>query len=67
MIGVEPIRPKRTPDFESDASANSATPPFYKLTAAKLVKAEIGFEPTIKVLQTSALPLGYPAISFNFN
>jgi hypothetical protein len=27
VIGVEPIRPKRTPDFESGASANSATPP----------------------------------------
>ena len=24
-------------------------------------KAEVGFEPTIKVLQTSALPLGYTA------
>lgn len=28
VIGVEPIRPKRTPDFESGASANSATPPY---------------------------------------
>ena len=27
-------------------------------------KAEVGFEPTIKVLQTSALPLGYTAICY---
>ncbi|GAD17711.1 hypothetical protein LOT_2249 [Lentilactobacillus otakiensis DSM 19908 = JCM 15040] len=26
-------------------------------------KAVIGFEPTMKVLQTSALPLGYTAIT----
>lgn len=28
-IGVEPIRPQRTLDFESSASANSATPAKY--------------------------------------
>ena len=27
-----------------------------------IMVAEVGFEPTIKVLQTSALPLGYVAI-----
>ena len=43
----------RTLDFESSASANSATPAY---------KAVTGFEPVMKVLQTSALPLGYTAI-----
>ena len=31
MIGVEPIRPQRTLDFESSASANSATPAYLQL------------------------------------
>ena len=48
--GVEPARPQRALDFESSASANSATPAY---------KAVTGFEPVMKVLQTSALPLGY--------
>ena len=51
--GVEPARPQRALDFESSASANSATPAY---------KAVTGFEPVMKVLQTSALPLGYTAI-----
>ena len=46
-------------DFESSASANSATPARY------FWKAVTGFEPVMKVLQTSALPLGYTAI-FHF-
>ena len=43
-------------DFESCASANSATPALH-------LEAATGFEPVIKVLQTSALPLGYAAIN----
>ena len=53
MVGVEPTLP-REHDFESCASANSATP-------ARRMEAATGFEPMIKVLQTSALPLGYAA------
>ena len=41
-------------DFESCASAYSATP-------AWLLEAATGIEPVVKVLQTSALPLGYAA------
>ena len=46
--------PAREHDFESCASANSATSAYY-------MEAATGFEPVIKVLQTSALPLGYAA------
>jgi hypothetical protein len=52
VAGVEPALPKEH-DFESCASANSATP--------ALLEAATGFEPVIKVLQTLALPLGYAA------
>jgi hypothetical protein len=31
---------------------------------ALFVEATVGFEPTIEVLQTSALPLGYVAVTF---
>jgi hypothetical protein len=55
VVGVEPTLP-REHDFESCASANSATP-------ARRMEAATGFEPGIKVLQTSALPLGYAALS----
>ena|GEM_PF-1837436 len=55
VAGVEPALPKEH-DFESCASANSATP--------ALLEAATGFEPVIKVLQTSALPLGYAAELF---
>ena len=48
--------PLREPDFESGASANSAT-----LAKCNKQKAATGFEPMIEVLQTSALPLGYAA------
>src|SRR5699024_9271764 len=59
--GFEPARPHRTLDFESSASACSATPA--KLVfSVKIDKAVTGFEPVVKVLQTSALPLGYTAI-----
>ncbi len=44
-------------DFESCASANSATP-------ACMLEAATGIEPVVKVLQTSALPLGYAANVF---
>ena len=54
VVGVEPTLP-REHDFESCASANSATPA-YRMEAAT------GFEPVMEVLQTSALPLGYAAI-----
>jgi hypothetical protein len=53
VVGVEPTLPKEH-DFESCASANSATP-------AIRMEAATGFEPVVKVLQTSALPLGYAA------
>ncbi|BAT47975.1 uncharacterized protein BTUAT1_08410 [Bacillus altitudinis] len=43
-------------DFKSCVSANSTTPAVFSK------KATPGFEPGIKVLQTSALPLGYAAI-----
>ena len=56
--GVEPARPQRALDFESSASANSATPASWFIST----KAVTGFEPVMKVLQTSALPLGYTAI-----
>ena len=55
VVGVEPTLQKEH-DFESCASANSATP-------ALSLKAATGFEPVIEVLQTSALPLGYAAIT----
>ena len=55
VVGVEPTLQKEH-DFESCASANSATP-------ALSLEAATGFEPVIKVLQTSALPLGYAAIT----
>ena len=42
-------------DFKSRASASSAT-------SAEVMEATPGIEPGIKVLQTSALPLGYVAI-----
>ncbi len=42
-------------DFESCASANSATPALH-------LEAATGFEPVIRVLQTHALPLGYAAL-----
>ena len=58
--GVEPARPQRALDFESSASANSATPACWKVSIS--TKAVTGFEPVMKVLQTSALPLGYTAI-----
>ena len=41
-------------DFKSRASASSAT-------SAEVMEATPGIEPGIKVLQTSALPLGYVA------
>ncbi len=53
MIGVEPIRPQWALDFESSASASSATSAGHKQKEART-----GFEPAIEVLQTSALPLG---------
>ena len=49
--------PVKERDFESRASANSAT-----LAINIILEAATGFEPVIKVLQTSALPLGYAAI-----
>jgi hypothetical protein len=55
VVGVEPTLQKEH-DFESCASANSATPAFR-------MEAAPGFEPGVKVLQTSALPLGYAAIT----
>ncbi len=63
MVGIEPTRPQWTLDFESSASANSATSPSYKIPCFKLSKpkARTGFEPAIGVLQTPALPLGYRA------
>ena len=45
-------------DFKSLASAYSATSANYK----KLMEAPSRFELEMKVLQTSALPLGYGAI-----
>ena len=54
VVGVEPTLQKEH-DFESCASANSATP-------ACRMEAATGFEPVMEVLQTSALPLGYAAI-----
>ncbi len=39
--GVEPARPQRTLDFESSASANSATP-----ANLKIITGVAGFEPT---------------------
>ena len=61
-VGFEPTRPQRTLDFESSASASSATPAKKYLIGYTQSKVVIGFEPTMKVLQTSALPLGYTTI-----
>ena len=69
MAGVEPALPKEH-DFESCASANSATSA--RLVSFKtyhyiifniniFLEAATGLEPVVKVLQTSALPLGYAA------
>ena len=55
VVGIEATLQKEH-DFESCASANSATP-------ACRMEAATGFEPVIKVLQTYALPLGYAAIT----
>ena len=53
---------QRIRDFESRASANSATPAKYKYQNLIIkLEAATGFEPVIKVLQTCALPLGYAA------
>ena len=72
MIGVEPIRPQRTLDFESSASAKfrhtGITTKYILPSLAAFVKrpkAVTGIEPVMKVLQTSALPLGYTAIDFS--
>ncbi len=58
VAGVEPALLTEH-DFESCASAYSATP-----AGAEKIKLEAvtGFEPVVKVLQTSALPLGYTAL-----
>ncbi len=49
-------------DFKSCVSANSTTPAYLGLQLIFKLEATPGFEPGIKVLQTSALPLGYAAI-----
>ena len=54
--GIEPPRPFGTTDFKSVASADSAT-----LPCKIILEAAPRFELGIKVLQTSALPLGYAA------
>ena len=64
MAGIEPALQKEC-DFESHASANSATPAKKdkknRYSDLKM-EAATGFEPVIKVLQTCALPLGYAAL-----
>ena len=60
VVGVEPTLLTEH-DFESCASANSATPAKQQKREKKIMEAATGFEPVIKVLQTSALPLGYAA------
>ena len=47
---------RRTRDFESRASANSAT-----LACDLYLEAATGFEPVVGDLQSPALPLGYAA------
>ena len=56
--------PSRALDFESSASAYSATPALHYFCkfSSLMGKAVTGFEPVMKVLQTCALPLGYTAI-----
>ncbi len=61
MVGVEPTLLTEH-DFESCASANSATPAYIKVKLNKKMEAATGFEPVVEVLQTCALPLGYAAI-----
>ena len=56
--GLEPARPKRTVDFKSTASTNSATP---ARKADKKMEATPGLEPGIRALQAPALPLGHVA------
>ena len=55
MAGVEPALLTEH-DFESCASANSATP-------AKKLAGVVGIEPTPKVLETFVLPLNYTPIN----
>ena len=58
MIGLEPIRTFGPRDFKSLASAYSAT-------SAYLWRHHPESNWGIKVLQTSALPLGYGALNMN--
>jgi hypothetical protein len=60
MVGVEPTLLTEH-DFESCASANSATSACGK-TKLNLAGA-VGIEPTLKVLETLVLPLNYAPIS----
>ena len=64
VVGVEPTLLTEH-DFESCASANSATPAYIKVKLNKKMEAATGFEPVVEVLQTCALPLGYAAIIKN--
>ncbi len=55
VVGVEPTRPRGHGIL---SPARLPIPPH-----RHVLEAVTGFEPVIKVLQTSALPLGYTAIS----
>jgi hypothetical protein len=59
VVGVEPTLQKEH-DFESCASANSATPAFKALINKKW-RRHPDSNRGIRVLQTRALPLGYAA------
>jgi hypothetical protein len=60
-VGFEPTR---SYDHWILSPARLPIPPLRQIITKKAV---IGFEPMIKVLQTSALPLGYTAIQLEFN
>ena len=56
MVGVEPTLLTEH-DFESCASANSATSAC--VNNQKILAGAVGIEPTLKVLETLVLPLNY--------
>ena len=60
--GLEPAQALSPKDFKSFASTNFATPAHTKKQSEQL-EAAPGIEPGIAVLQTTALPLGYAALS----
>ena len=64
VIGLEPIRCLHRGILSPLRTAYFAIPAYLILKLSKHLEASPGIEPGVKVLQTSALPLGYDAISY---